>query len=116
MPVDVFHFNTKHKATDKHCSEHCNPALFKEVMVGDQWLFNSSAAEQTNAWIGGFQSIVHEMRMERYNFFLDEMIRRRNDWMIRELHRNGKNVREVGREYLLPRTYASLTMHKDKRY
>lgn len=32
----------------------------------------------TNAWVGGFQSIVREMRKERYDFFLDEMIKRRN--------------------------------------
>ena len=39
-----------------------------------QWVFNSSAAEQANVWFGGFQAIVRDMWVERFNFFLDEMI------------------------------------------
>ena len=70
-------------------------------MVGDKWRFNSSAAEQANAWIGGFLAIVREMRVENYNFFLDEMIRRRNDWLAQELLNRGKNPREIRKEVLL---------------
>lgn len=104
MPVDVFHFDCKHKEKDKFCSENCNPALFPELVVGDKWLFNSSAAEQANAWIGGFQAMVREMRVERYNFFLDEVIRRRNSWLIREQKKRGRNPRAIPLINLLPKT------------
>lgn len=75
LPVDVFHMKLKHKKSDDDCNCKCNPALFPGLMVGDKWRFNSSAAEITNAWFGRFQSMVHEMRVERYSFFLDEMIK-----------------------------------------
>jgi len=71
-------------------------------MENGKWVFNSSAAEQTNAWIGGFLAIVREMRVERYNFFLDEMIRRRNIWIVEELARKGKNPRNIRYDVLIP--------------
>lgn len=58
-------------------------------MENGKWTFNSSAAEQANAWIGGFLAIVREMRPERYNFFLDEVIRRQNEWLYEELEAKG---------------------------
>lgn len=61
MPVDVFHFKSKHKENDSQCNENCNPYIWKELRNGDKWRFNSSAAEQTNVWFGGYQSIVREM-------------------------------------------------------
>lgn len=97
MPVDVFHMKTKHKESHEVCNRWCNPAGFPDLMIGDKWRFNSSAAEITNAWFGGFQSIVREMRVERYEFFLDEMIKRRNRILIRDHHR-----RHV-RPYSIPR-------------
>ncbi|KAF7968972.1 hypothetical protein HWV62_28773 [Athelia sp. TMB] len=87
LPVDVFHMKTKHKESDGDCNRLCNPALFKDLMVDDKWRFNSSAAEITNAWFGGFQSMVREMRVDRYNFFLDEMIKRRNRTTVKDLFR-----------------------------
>lgn len=62
LPVDVFHFKSKHKETDENCGRNCNPYIWKDLRTDDgQWRFNSSAAEQTNAWFGGFQSIAREM-------------------------------------------------------
>jgi hypothetical protein len=91
LPVDVFHYQCKHKKTDDWCTQHCNPLIWPELRAGDGgWCFNSSAAEQTNAWFGGFLSICREMRVDRYNFFLDEMIRRRNIIIIDELNRKGQ--------------------------
>lgn len=82
LPVDVFHFKSKHKETDIHCQTYCNPANFPELMTSeDEWLFNSSAAEQVNVWFGAFQSIVREMTVERYNFYLDEVIAIRNRYI-----------------------------------
>lgn len=72
LPVDVFHFECKHKATDTFCNENCNPARWPDLIKDGKWLFNSSVAEQANAWFGGFQSITREMRADRYNFFLDK--------------------------------------------
>ena len=52
--VDVSHFKCKHKESDTFCRENCNPASWPQLAVGDDWRFNSSAAEQTNAWMGGY--------------------------------------------------------------
>ncbi|KAJ3825170.1 hypothetical protein F5880DRAFT_1478758 [Lentinula raphanica] len=88
LPVDVFHFKSKHKESDEFCQRHCNPSQWTEL-VGDngEWVFNSSAAEQANVWIGGYQAIVREMLYYNYNFFLDKMIRRRNEVLITKLRK-----------------------------
>ena len=83
LTVDVFHFKSKHAVTVVFCQTHCNPAAYPEPMSGDGWAFNSSIAEQTNVWLGGYHSICREMLVGKYNFFLDEMISRRNR-MVRE--------------------------------
>lgn len=90
-PVDVFHFRTKHKETDLHCQWFCNPAAFPELIVDGKWRFNSSIAEQTNVWLGGYQAIVRDMEATRYNFYLDEMIKRRNRYLAAELQAKGHN-------------------------
>lgn len=79
LSVDVFHFKCKHSEEDRWCQEHCNPAFFDELKgEGNTWLFNSSIAEQTNVWFGGYHSICREMTADRYAFFLDEMIIQKN--------------------------------------
>lgn len=80
LTVDVFHFKCKHSEKDRFCQENCNPAAYPELLGEgqQQWYFNSSVAEQTNSWLGGYHAICREMTVHRYNFFLDEMIRRRN--------------------------------------
>ncbi|EIN04542.1 hypothetical protein PUNSTDRAFT_76162 [Punctularia strigosozonata HHB-11173 SS5] len=88
--VDVFHFKSKHKTTDEFCQKHCNPAMWTELHDdAGKWHFNSSAAEQGNVWLGGYQAIVRDMLPHRYNFFLDEMIMRRNEVTIRKLEESG---------------------------
>ncbi|KAJ6461813.1 hypothetical protein C8R45DRAFT_1179095 [Mycena sanguinolenta] len=58
LPVDVFHFKSKHKEGDTDCGANCNPYIWPELRTDDgKWRFNSSAAEQTNAWFGGFLAI-----------------------------------------------------------
>ncbi|KAJ7716995.1 hypothetical protein B0H16DRAFT_1612272 [Mycena metata] len=90
FPVDVFHAGRKHKETDTFCTMNCSPVTFPELVDGDTWVFNSSAAEQANRWFGRFQPIVKEMPVLRYNFFLDEMIRMRNEWLVGNLRAEGK--------------------------
>ncbi|KDQ28715.1 hypothetical protein PLEOSDRAFT_1039350 [Pleurotus ostreatus PC15] len=91
LPVDVFHFSSKHKLSDDFCQRHCNPAQWPELVNDDgSWKFNSSVAEQTNVWMGGYIAIVREMLPHRYEFFLDEMIKRRNQLLIRRLRNEGK--------------------------
>lgn len=99
LPVDVFHFKSKHKEADINCGRYCNPALWPQLTGDDgkSWRFNSSAAEQTNAWFGGFQAIVREMQVDNSNFFLDEMIKRRNRQIVEKL-RSG-----FYSPYLIPR-------------
>jgi hypothetical protein len=96
MTVDVFHFLHKHKATHTFCQEHNNPADYPELMGpdGNTWFFNTSIAEQTNVWLGGYQSICREMLPVKYNFFLDEMIRLRNQTIVASLASAGHEPRE----------------------
>ncbi|KAF9539067.1 hypothetical protein CPC08DRAFT_771030 [Agrocybe pediades] len=101
LPVDVFHFKSKHKESDTDCGTYCNPVLWKDLMTPQGFRFNSSAAEQANAWIGGYQAVVREMQADRYEFFLDEMIRRRNRDIISELRTAGQAPYEIPREELL---------------
>ncbi|KAJ7323513.1 hypothetical protein DFH08DRAFT_787851 [Mycena albidolilacea] len=102
LPVDVFHFKSKHKEGDIDCGANCNPYIWPELRTEDgKWRFNSSAAEQTNAWFGRFLGIVREMPVERFNFFLDEMIKHRNRILIRDLRKRGKAPGNIPREILL---------------
>lgn len=92
---------TKHKDSDDFCGQHCNPARFPDLVVGNKWRFNSSAAEITNAWFGGFQAIVREMRAERYDFFLDEMIRIHNQLLFKKLYHDSAHPYTIPSEWLL---------------
>jgi hypothetical protein len=66
LPVDVFHFTSKHTVADTFCQLHCNPANFPELIgEGNKWIFNSSAAEQINSWFRRYQRIVQEMPVLR---------------------------------------------------
>ncbi|KAK0448251.1 uncharacterized protein EV420DRAFT_1275786 [Desarmillaria tabescens] len=90
LPVDVFHFR-KHKDSDSFCALYCNPAKFPELLShdGHDYVFNSSVAEQVNRWYGRFQAITREMSADRYNFYLDEMIAIRNQWLVQQLRLKG---------------------------
>ncbi|KIK81568.1 hypothetical protein PAXRUDRAFT_35835 [Paxillus rubicundulus Ve08.2h10] len=89
FPVDVFHFNSKHKEIDLYCQHHCNPAAFPDLIENVKWCFNTSISEQTNVWLGGYQAILCSMSVHRYNFYLDEMIKRRNRYIISEKLKKG---------------------------
>ena len=89
MPVDVFHFKSKHKESDTYCQQFCNPAAFPELINGDKWHINTSICKQTNVWLGGYQAILHDMESTRYNFYLDEMIKHCNCFVVAELEWKG---------------------------
>lgn len=94
MSVDVWHFKNKHSVTHEWCQKNCNPAMFPELMDPlMKWFFNTSVAEQTNAWLGGYASMVREMLPAKYDFFLDEMIRLRNTEVLKRLERQGHHPR-----------------------
>ncbi|KAI0689723.1 hypothetical protein C8T65DRAFT_746069 [Cerioporus squamosus] len=102
LPVDVFHFKCKHKASDVQCNIHCNPYNWPELRTPDgKWRFNSSAAEQANAWFCKYHAIVREMDVDRYNFFLDEMIKRRNRLTVQKLCKEGHCPYRIPRDFLL---------------
>ncbi|KAJ7157856.1 hypothetical protein C8R43DRAFT_882879 [Mycena crocata] len=96
MTVDVFHFLHKHKITHAFCQEHCNPIDCPELLGpgGKGWFFNTSVAEQTNVWLGGYHSICREMLPVKYNFFLNEMIRLRNQSIVAQLEDAGHCPRQ----------------------
>ncbi|KDQ16589.1 hypothetical protein BOTBODRAFT_106906, partial [Botryobasidium botryosum FD-172 SS1] len=88
--VDVFHFKTKHKESHGYCGQNCNPhSLWDMIDENGNWTFNTSIAEQTNVWLGSFLPICREMLSDRYNFFLDEMVKRRNRWIVAQLEAKG---------------------------
>ncbi|KAI0309415.1 hypothetical protein OF83DRAFT_1072073 [Amylostereum chailletii] len=101
LPVNVFHMKTKHKDSDEFCGRYCNPALFPDLIVNGRWRFNSSAAEMTNSWFVGYQAIVREMRANRFDFFLDEMIKLRNRMIVDDLRSAGAHPFHLPRDYLL---------------
>lgn len=55
----------------------------------DTWYFNSSIAEQTTVWMGGYHPIIWEMTSLKYNFFLDEMIKETNIMTLERLEVKG---------------------------
>lgn len=120
LVVDPFHFSG-HSASDTECQKFCNPSVFPILRTAEGgWLFNSSAAEQANAWFGKFQSKVKEMNVIRsvsvsciyssreshlciwysYNFFLDEVLNIRNGIREKELARRGFGPRRMTEEEL----------------
>lgn len=102
LPVDVFHFKSKHKESDVECGQNCNPYLWPELHTEDgKWRFNSSTAEQANLWYGGFTAIVRDMQSDQYEFFLDKMIKRHNRMIVKELQQRGKKPYSIPRDELL---------------
>jgi hypothetical protein len=90
MCVDVWHFLNKHKVSHTFCQAHCNPADYPELMTPEgKWFFNTSIAEQTNVWLGGYHAMCREMLPVKYNFFLDEMIRLKNEVVVEKLRQGG---------------------------
>jgi hypothetical protein len=92
FPVDVY-WTSKHKKGGEECAYHCNPYVFPELLKsggdGKEWAFNSSIAEQTNVWLGGYHAILREMGATKFNFFLDEMIIRKNRLTVAKLREDG---------------------------
>ena len=78
MCVNAFHHRTKHKASDTFCWKNCSMKAYPKLLNDGGYYFNSSIAEQTNVWFGGFHNICREMTPVKYDFFLNEMILRCN--------------------------------------
>ncbi|KAF8295682.1 hypothetical protein DL93DRAFT_2150938 [Clavulina sp. PMI_390] len=81
--VDVFHF--KHHSGDPTCQKYCNPTpsirtdpnLVEEIEGSDGRLrrsFNSEAAEQLNAWFGGYASQLSHMHPANHDFLIQIML------------------------------------------
>ena len=70
--------------------------MFLELLdESGKWFFNTSVAEQINAWLQGYHSMVHEMLPDKFDFFLDEMIMRRNVEHLKKLQEQGHNPRTL---------------------
>jgi hypothetical protein len=94
MCVDTFHLCTKHKASDEFCRTRCDPKHYPKLLRPDgSWYFNSSIAEQTNVWLGGYHAIVQEMLPVKFNFFLDEMVMRHNRALVAKMEKSGQAPR-----------------------
>ena len=93
LPIDVFHFTSKHSKTDDFCLESCNPYRYPEMRTEDdqKWFFNTSVAEQNNMWIGGFNAVLRGMTQEKYGFVLSEVVTVKNEKTLRRLKETGQN-------------------------
>ena len=100
LPVDVFHMKSRHKESDELCGTFCNPVRFPDLMVNGKWRFNSSAAEMINAWFGKYLPIARQMRADRYEFFLDEMIKQKDRILIDDLEKRGHLPWSIPRTWL----------------
>jgi hypothetical protein len=91
LTIDTFHFKCKHLQTDIFCQTHCNPAAYPELISedGKGWFFNSLITKQTNVWLGGYHAICREMLVDKYNFFLDEMVLHKNELVKAKLLNSG---------------------------
>ena len=68
--VNAWHFRNKHAIAHQYCQLHWNPAQYPELMDDSgKWFFNTSIAEQTNEWLGGYHSICREMLPAKFVFF-----------------------------------------------
>jgi len=93
LTMDVLHFTCKPTESDTFCQEHCNLNAYPELLRDNGgWYFNSSIAEQTNVWLGGYHSMCQEMCVDKYNYFLDEMIMRKNHLTKAKLAKDGMNL------------------------
>jgi len=91
MCVNVWHFLNKHKVMHEFCQLNCNPVMYPELQDDDgNWFFNMSVAEKTNTWLGEYNSIIWEMLPDKYDFFLDEMIRLHNIEVLQRLEKEGQ--------------------------
>lgn len=86
IPVDPFHHRS-HAGSDTFCQRFTDPKLFPDIQENGKWIFNASAAELTNIWYGGFASMCRNMHSIKYNFFLEEMVALRNEWLIKKLEK-----------------------------
>jgi len=91
LTVDVFHFKSKHSEGDIFCQTNCNASAYPELLGVNRkaWYFNSLIAEQTNVWLSGYHAIFREMLVDKFNFFLNEMIMQRNHATKEKLIRQG---------------------------
>ncbi|KJA20097.1 hypothetical protein HYPSUDRAFT_68700 [Hypholoma sublateritium FD-334 SS-4] len=90
---------------DSNCLAHqqaeSNPwfqdiGMYVDLLDEDgKWYFNSSAAEQHNAWFGQYLPICRDMLPEKYDFFLDEMCRLQNVETLKVNDKRGYNVRTI---------------------
>lgn len=55
----------------------------------EKWFFNTSIAEQTNAWFGKYHAMCREMGSVFFEFFLNQMILLHNEDKKRQLERQG---------------------------
>lgn len=84
VAVDAFHFRS-HASSDCFCREWTDPHIYPELKMNNKWVYNSSAAEITNIWYGGFASICRAMHSIQFQYFLNEMVRLRNIWLCKKL-------------------------------
>ncbi|KAF9006230.1 hypothetical protein BDZ89DRAFT_966122 [Hymenopellis radicata] len=97
---DLFHGAFCHKEADVFCNAYCNPANFPELLDEQgRIVFNTSACEQANVWFGGFGTMVREMTLAHFLFFLDEMILVHNEVVVMRLQEEGLNPTVLPEEF-----------------
>ena len=96
MVVDRYHFGAKHKITDAHCRKNCDPAMFPDLKDSSGApRFATSMGETTNAWFVKHDTIVRGMQSDRAQFYIDEVIRLKNEAIKRLCERRGYQPRNT---------------------
>ncbi|KAF8869479.1 hypothetical protein CPB84DRAFT_1818630 [Gymnopilus junonius] len=104
--VDAYHYRN-HRLTDFLCRKWCNPAPLngsapnlvriaydKNGRPYLQRAYNTQACEQLNAWLGGFESILKQMKIGNFDWFLHAMLFYHTQQVIAK-QRNQEKVEQI---------------------
>lgn len=109
--VDAWHY-INHRATDRLCRDRCNPApkdgsqpdlvIVVELPNGTRRTvraFNTEAAEQLNAWLKGYKTVLGKMTDYNHDFFLYCILfLYARDWERRREDERGREQRRERRD------------------
>lgn len=89
MP-DVAHQTGPHNGPQRpyYLDHHANHLLAGLKTPNGGWRFNSETTQSINAWVGTFAPMCRHMHSTKYNFFLEEMIRLRNELTLNKIYAN----------------------------
>eukprot|EP00457_Paulinella_chromatophora_P009818 gb/GEZN01009894.1/.p1 GENE.gb/GEZN01009894.1/~~gb/GEZN01009894.1/.p1 ORF type:complete len:336 (-),score=26.27 gb/GEZN01009894.1/:280-1230(-) len=90
--VDDWHLRKGHDDGDMVCAGYCDWERYPELHGADgKCVFNTSAAEQHNAWVRGFSSLLSQWSVGNSLAYLTRLLIQRNRTLIERQEGRGKN-------------------------